>query len=236
MNVHWGSPNLFVPAVKKGRSTKLASLWQGSYTVVDKTSPVNQLIGGTKTAIVHHNRLKLCFEEPEGRKTCYGITTVQVWLCKGEDKSTTTGETIQVGYQVYLFVPAVKKGRSTKLASLWQGSYTVVDKTSPVNQLIGGTKTAIVHHNRLKLCFEEPEGRKTCYGQRSQRQGPTPQCQAEAREPNAGYTSSGRDLLAHAPVNPAADMPRPDHEDIQVPQRPRRNWVPPDRYGTFISH
>ena len=45
------------------------------------------------------------------------------------------------------------------MSSLWLGPYTVVDKTSPANyliQLVGGTLNFIVHHNRLKLCFEEP--------------------------------------------------------------------------------
>ena len=37
-----------------------------------------------------------------------------------------------MGDRVWLFVPAMKKGKTKKLASLWRGPYTVVDKTSPV--------------------------------------------------------------------------------------------------------
>lgn len=61
---------------------------------------------------------------------------------------------------MWLFVPAVKSGRAKKLASLWRGPYTVIDKTSLVNyrvQLIGTTKTLVVHRNRLKLCYGESD-------------------------------------------------------------------------------
>ena len=60
----------------------------------------------------------------------------------------------QVGDRVWLYVPAVKTGQTKKLASLWRGPYTVTDKLNAVNyriQLIGGNKTLVVHHNRLKL-------------------------------------------------------------------------------------
>jgi len=36
----------------------------------------------------------------------------------------------------------------------------VIDKTSPVNyriQLIGTSQSLVVHHNRLKLCYGDPE-------------------------------------------------------------------------------
>ena len=49
----------------------------------------------------------------------------------------------QRGDIVWLYVPAVKKGRTKKLLSLWRGPYTVIDKTSTVNyriQLIGTTR------------------------------------------------------------------------------------------------
>ena len=66
----------------------------------------------------------------------------------------------QCGDRVWLYVPAVKQGRSRKLSSLWRGPYTVIDKTSSVNyriQLIGTSQSLVVHHNRLKLCYGDPE-------------------------------------------------------------------------------
>ena len=38
------------------------------------------------------------------------------------------GETFAVGDQVWLYVPAVKRGRTKKLASFWRGPYTVIDR------------------------------------------------------------------------------------------------------------
>lgn len=74
--------------------------------------------------------------------------------------------TFQIGDRVWLFVPAVTTGRTKKFASFWRRPYTIIDKTSPVNykiQLIGGTTTSIVHRNRLKPCFGEPQ---QCRGKR----------------------------------------------------------------------
>ena len=66
-----------------------------------------------------------------------------------------------VGNQVWLHVPAVKPGRSKKFVSQWRGPYTVLDKTSVTNyrvRLIGPpAKDLIVHHNRLKLCYDMPQ-------------------------------------------------------------------------------
>jgi len=63
----------------------------------------------------------------------------------------------QCGDRVWLYVPVVKRGQSKKLTSFWQGTYTVVDKTSAVNyciRLIGTSRSLVVHNNRFKLCYE----------------------------------------------------------------------------------
>eukprot|EP00731_Ephydatia_muelleri_P029837 Em0021g360a len=81
-------------------------------------------------------------------------------------------EELSVGDRVWLFIPAVKTGRTKKLASLWRGPYTVIDRTGHVNyriQLIGTTKTLIVHRNRLKLCYGEPGVQETRHEQTDSR-------------------------------------------------------------------
>jgi len=72
------------------------------------------------------------------------------------DHSTNTTE-LHCGDRVWLCVPAVKQERSRKLSSLWRVSYTVIDKTSSVNYQIQLIQPLVVHHNRLKLCYGEPE-------------------------------------------------------------------------------
>ena len=70
-----------------------------------------------------------------------------------------SGDKFSIGDLVWLYVPAIKQGRTKKLSSLWKGPYTVIDKTSNVNykiQLVGTSKTVIVHRNRLKLCYGKP--------------------------------------------------------------------------------
>ena len=74
-----------------------------------------------------------------------------------DDKES--GSRFSVGDLVWLYVPAIKQGITKKFSSLWQGPYTVIDKTSDVNykiQLVGTNKTFIVHRNRLKLCYGSP--------------------------------------------------------------------------------
>ena len=65
---------------------------------------------------------------------------------KNYDKGIS-GEKFAVGDQVWLYVPAVKQGRTKKLASFWRGPYTVIDRlNAAVNyriQLVGSTKTLV---------------------------------------------------------------------------------------------
>ena len=40
------------------------------------------------------------------------------------------GSRLAVGDRIWLYVPAVKQGRTRKLSSLWRGPYTVIDRSS----------------------------------------------------------------------------------------------------------
>ena len=93
---------LYVPA---GSTKKLASPWRGPYTIIDKTSDVNykiQLIGGSRQSVVHVNRLKPCFGEPDQLPVTEG--TLPRWnLCSGnagyttiEDQVVTNAEPIPI--------------------------------------------------------------------------------------------------------------------------------------------
>lgn len=89
----------------------------------------------------------------------------------------------QCGDRVWLHVPAIKRGRTK---SLWRGPYTVMDKTSSVNyriQLIGSTKSIVVHRNRLKLCFGEPQQSK---------KSPVPQQNKPLSQDRAGINMSSK--------------------------------------------
>ena len=62
------------------------------------------------------------------------FSDVKEQLASAHDRSKkqydkgVSGEKFTVGDQVWLFVPAVKQRRTKKLASLWRGPYTVIDR------------------------------------------------------------------------------------------------------------
>ena len=45
----------------------------------------------------------------------------------------SNGLSLSNGDRVWHFVPAIKKGQAKKIASLWRGPYTIIDKVGPVN-------------------------------------------------------------------------------------------------------
>ena len=162
----------------------------------------------------------------------------------------TTATSFSIGDQVWLFVPAVKTGRTKKLASLWRGPYTVTDKLSPVNyriQLLGvPNKTLVVHHNRLKHCFgtptpppatDTPTTDGTLYsevlrGQVSQVAGYTT---------SSPETSTGAIRCSAASSTPATADARPSSGTVDLSStaststRPQRSHRPPSRYTDFIA-
>ena len=95
-----------------------------------------------------------------------------------------TGE-FQCGDRVWLYVPVVKRGQSKKLTSFWRGPYTVIHKTSAVNyciQLIRTSRSLVVHYNRLKLCYGEPDQHKRT----------SVQIQSSPNNRNAGKTQKAK--------------------------------------------
>ena len=145
--------------------------------------------------------------------------------------SKNRGESFAVGDRVWLFVPALKRGRTKKLASLWRGPYTVVDKTSPVNyqiQLIGGAGNLVVHRNRLKLCYGEPKP----LPQKPKRSNPQPVASGQE-----GYDQPTPSNSVPYPVvggYTCSDSPQESTDSRN--SRPKRNRRPPDWYGDVVSH
>ena len=152
------------------------------------------------------------------------------------------GETFAVGDQVWLYVPAVKRGRTKKLASFWRGPYTVIDRLNAAVdyriQLVGSTKTLIVHRNRLKRCYGLPKNTTK-----------------ESRQKDSNLKAvHTRSVPEKDPVSTDDDSPvvtteqaggfvddevMSDHnpEDAPVPvRRTQRIRRPTDRYGIYIEH
>ena len=93
----------------------------------------------------------------------------------------------------------MRTGQTKKLASLWRGPYTVIDKLNAVNyriQLIGRNKTLVVHHNRLKLCKSNPTEDNVLLEE-------TPPAAAETQPPesesNAGFVVIEDGMLPFEP-------------------------------------
>ena len=67
----------------------------------------------------------------------------------------------EIGDLVWLLVPAVPVGTAPKLAKLWKGPFTIVNRLSQVVYRIrdtaGAAKLQIVHVNRLKRCRVRPD-------------------------------------------------------------------------------
>ena len=54
---------------------------------------------------------------------------------KSRYDSNSVNVPYQVGDQVWLYVPSVKSGNTKKLASLWRGPYTVIDRRNQLGEL-----------------------------------------------------------------------------------------------------
>ena len=71
------------------------------------------------------------------------IVREQLQLQQAQRKSLhdrhEVAEEFQVDDQVWLYNPAIPQGRTKKLASLWKGPYTVLDKPGVVNYKIQNT-------------------------------------------------------------------------------------------------
>ena len=128
---------------------------------------------------------------------------------------------------------AVKPGKTKKLSTLWRGPYTVIDRTGPVNyciQLIGSATTVIVHRNRLKPCFGNPN--------RVLRQLQPPSTDSDRPRPRPQPTRSYRDALLSTPTPlggyTSSSSIGTNMNNPPTSARPLRDRRPPDRYGAYV--
>ena len=144
----------------------------------------------------------------------------------------------KIGDRVWLFVPAVPTGRTKKLASLWRGPDTVVDKTGPVNyrvQLIGSTATLVVHRNRLKPCFGDPQQPGNNLSHQSAQANDTGRNTMSYRDALVNGTQGIGGYTSSSTITQDAS-PSPSSQQQTYHSRPVRNRRPPDRYGIYIEH
>ena len=152
-----------------------------------------------------------------------------------------------IGDQVWLYVPSTKSGTTKKLASLWRGPYTVIDRLTSTNykiQLISlPSKTLVVHHNRLKHCFGTPQ----CPPASS---FSSPHCSSSSTSTTrplystvlAGHvtSSSGGYTSSDITPPPLPQVPPPSSSSAADPSttnsRPQRSRRPPERYADFVAH
>ena len=133
-----------------------------------------------------------------------------------------------MGDLVWLYVLAVKPGRAKKFSGLWRDSYTVIDKTGPVDykiQLLGSMKTIVVHQNRLNTCYGRPQW-KSVNGTNKSEQGSQPS------NKNTTTGTSGRSYAQVAAGAPLVPLPGgyTSTDDIMTSTRPQRNRCHPDHY------
>ena len=146
-----------------------------------------------------------------------------------------------VGDQVWLYVPSVKSGNMKKLASLWRGPYTVIDRINPADYKIKlishPSKTLVVHQDCLKhfLCTPQcspgsPVSSSHCSVQQSPVAATCPLYSVvltgQAMSLLGDYTSSD---------NSSPPFPPPSVSTGTATLRPQRSCRHPECYANFIS-
>ena len=124
-----------------------------------------------------------------------------------------------------VYVPAVKQGRTKKLASFWRGPYTVIDRLN-----------AAVNYRRIyeDIGSAQESSKTMLWSSQREREGRSngsPQFDTAGCDfgsctetHDGGYVEAGN-------VNDEGMM-----DDIQPQLRPQRIRRPPDRYGIYVEH
>ncbi len=210
------------------------------------TLPVDVMLGRLSSGEEEGRSIPQYVQEVrQSLKAAYSVARQRLTAAHQRQKElsdrTSAGCELKVGDRVWLYVPAVKVGRSRKLASLWRGPYTIVGKTSSVNyriQLIGATAVLIVHRNRLKICHGEPGGRAAPKSSTSHSSKPTATLSEHTAPATLQPHRTFADVTAgrSVPARPAAYASSMDYTEHSCSARPQRVRQPPARYGSFVGH
>eukprot|EP00731_Ephydatia_muelleri_P033855 Em0040g5a len=103
------------------------------------------------------------------------------------------------------------------------------EKFTVGDQLVGSTKTLVVHRNRLKRCYGLP---KEGTGQNRRAKRKNEESRPQENLASEDYTVHVPDAESGCCVD--ADD-EPDADNVQM-ARPQRNRRPPDRYGIYVEH
>ena len=141
---------------------------------------------------------------------------------------------------MWLYVPVIEQGRTKKFALLWHGPYTILDRVGPVNyqvQLIGSTKTLVVHRNQLKICYGEPVSKTT------QKQSLSTSLRKNACSTTPSHSAPSNSKPSYADIVRKETRYKSSswihiswNTDSDRESRPQRNRRPPDCYGTYVPH
>lgn len=154
-----------------------------------------------------------------------------------------SGRSFVVGDRVWLYVPAVKRGTTKKFSCLWRGPYTVIDKVNMYNykiQLIGSTHTLVVHRNRMKQCFGEPES-STVSDVRDHDEAnggwTRMECMPDIAPVDANNIEEDRNSLEPATAHEDITLPTPPNQAVQqVPIRRSTRTRKQTDFGPFCRH
>ena len=152
----------------------------------------------------------------------------------------SAGNVLHVGDRVWLYVHAVKQGRTKKLSSLWRGPYTILDRIGAVNyriQLIGlpkclwyiGTKwrSAVVSQ------WVRLPGNRPC----PQRWDQTRTQLLHQDQLHQFQKPWYADIVMRGPATiPAAGYTSSSYADLDRESWPQQNYHPPNCYGTYVTH
>ena len=177
-------------------------------------------------------------------QTAYADIRQNLHAAHQRNKARHDAKSVSVPYhtgdQVWLYVPSIKSGTTKKLASLWRGPYTVIDRINSTNyriQLISlPSKTLVVHHNRLKHCFGTPQCPPASPPSSTSTTRPlySTVLVGHATFPPGGYTSSDTPPTLPPQVSPPSSTSTTDTSTANP--RPQRSRQPPARYADFLTY
>ncbi len=184
---------------------------------------------------------------------CQFVQDLQSTLRKSHDFARTTlhekqerrnslysekvhGPTYSVGQQVFLYVPVISKGLTSKFSSLWKGPFEIVEILNDVNYRIKDLQTnkeQIVHYDRLKPCHPGTVFKSSDSAQPP----PSPQTVTTAAEPPEVFYDCQCELSDATPLAATASEPAdfppsattastPPGQQFQIFSTPEKSELP----------